>query len=662
MATTLGGTFKIGNASASSLVKSAATLTNELNTYNDTINKIIYENSAKTASDLQVYRQYLQGRISTLSSSGSVTDATKAANLSQEIITATHGNISADIQRENISIMAGNATPTDKLNLIESQFTRALSIGDQALGQTLESQAYSLQQTIEQAAQTAATANAALSKASASNTAAGEESVASQLKNNLDQLNKDVGAGGGAALNSNLLKWVANNKGQLTTLANSATDPGIKASILKAINTSQPNYQDVVNGVGNAMITAHYLAYQAELPVDPRQAQTSLDAANNLANGTTPISTLAGSMPLQDIQTWQANPAMMIPTEDVTKGTLTFTYGGNSKAAGSSAISGFKFGAPTNVIINGKTVSVPSVIANFTGATSNNTFTDANGKPNTQLIQKTNNALKALGLSNTQISTTNPGGNTNGLSVQFTGAVPKWLKPITAGQQNLRTQVYVQQNGAIEIATLDANGQGHVYAVATDNKGQHALYQGTPDANGNVVYGKQNAKGDYGFDQNNNNIIGKVTNDPSSGKTIVEGGVASIKDPTKNLTGGTSSAGNNYTFGQSSFLTNGAKVNDMVNQSQATISRIQAAKTAAMAADAAAFKASQIVAPPAYINMPTPQSPAQIKLAPMPQVAMPKPVGTQALGQNAAGTTGLQTANGGLHVSGGMPGGAAGLF
>jgi len=640
MSTGLGGTFKIGNASASSLVKSAATLTNELNTYNDTINKITYENSAKTASDLQVYQQYLQGRISTLGSSGSITDATKAANLSQEIISATHGNISADIQRENISIMAGNATPQDKLNLIESQFTRALSIGDQALGQTLESQAYSLQQTIQVNAQTAANAAATLAKSGASTTAAGQQNVAIQLQNNLDQLNKDVGAGGVAKLNGSLKSWVTANKAQFTTLANAATDPGVKASILKAINSSQPNYQDIVNGVGSAMITAHYLAYQSELPVDPATAQGYLDSAQKLANGTTTISTLAGSMTLQDIQNWQANPSMFVPTENANKGVLTFTYGDNSKAAGSSAISGYKFNAQGQVT------------ANFTGAATGSALPQ-------QQVGKVNQALQKLGVSFKQVTSTTD--LSNGIAVQFTGSVPKWLQPVTGGQQNLKTNVYVQPNGALELATLDANGKGHVYSVATDNRGLHAVYQGTPDANGNVVYGKQNAKGDYGFNQNNNNIIG-IAKSTSNGGTIVEGGVASIKDPTKNLTGGTSTAGNDYTFGQSSFLNNGAKINNLVSQSQATLTRIQAAKAAAMAADAAAFKASQIVAPPARVNLPTPQAPAQIKPAAMPQVAMPKPVGTQALGQNAAGTTGLQTAGGGVHINGSLPGGAAGLF
>lgn len=144
--------------SASSLVRSAASLTSQIQAYNDSLQAFQYQNSAYTDDSFSSYKTYLQDRIDALSSSGSVADASKALTLTKTLEAATKSNISAGIQRENIQIMAGNASLTDKYNLVAGQFQRAIANGDLTLAQSLESQAYSINQSIKYQAQQAASA------------------------------------------------------------------------------------------------------------------------------------------------------------------------------------------------------------------------------------------------------------------------------------------------------------------------------------------------------------------------------------------------------------------------------------------------------------------------------------------------------------------------
>lgn len=188
--------FKVGSASASSLVKSASTLQTELAAYQDTAAKITYANSAKTDADLQQYIQYLQSRVSSLSGMGRVTDATKALTMQQEITSAIHSNISATIQRENIQVMAGNAKLQDKYNVIVGQYQRAVSIGDDALAQSLMSQAYSVNQTIQYQAQQSATASADLAKKLAAANYANTENYVIGMKQAMETIGKAISTNG----------------------------------------------------------------------------------------------------------------------------------------------------------------------------------------------------------------------------------------------------------------------------------------------------------------------------------------------------------------------------------------------------------------------------------------------------------------------------------
>jgi len=597
--------LKLGTGSASALIKSASSIASQIATYQDASQAYQYELSAKTDQDLQTYQTYLQGRITTLNATGTIADASKSLSLTRALSTAVKGNISTSILRENIQIMAGNATDQDKLNLIGTQFQRALSNGDMNLAQSLESQAYSLSQSIQLKAQTAADAAASLRKAAGGSAASAQNHVATQIENSFKQLNSDTGAAGEAALNKNLKSWVTANKSSLLALTNGpGIDQGTKDAITKAVNSSQPNYRDIASGVGQAMIAAHYQAYLAELPINPETAQGYLDAATNLANGNTSIKTLAGSLTLQDIQLWQNNPAMFVPKENADTGVLSFSYGGTGRKPGESAISGYKFGADG------------TVTANFTGSVSGT-------KLNQKQVDEVNNTLTKLGFNFKQIGTDKNSHVAildNGITIQANKS-PKWLQPMLAGQQNVQLQAYETKQGIVT-ATLDGTGKGNIYLIAHDSKGLNAVYQSTGQfKDGNPIFGKQVAHGDYGFDQNNNSLW--KTDKPTLAVKNAPAGTVVLKNSTF-INGHNVDTGNN-----ANYLLDGHtfELNTLISGAQNKFYQVQQARIAeqnrlaALAAQSARDGAASIPAPhqtPIPVAKPAPRPVGQPTVNPQP--------------------------------------------
>jgi hypothetical protein len=189
-----GGSF--GNASASSLVKSASTLANEIATYNDTVQRLTFENSAKTSSDLQAYSDYLKGRLNSLQSTGTIVDATKAMDMQQTLISATHSSASADIQRSTIAILDGQGTSDDKLQALGTAYQRLYAMGDTAAAQSYEEQYYSFSQTVQLQKQQAASALASASSAASSKYLSVVDSAVTGIKNNVANANAAFAAQG----------------------------------------------------------------------------------------------------------------------------------------------------------------------------------------------------------------------------------------------------------------------------------------------------------------------------------------------------------------------------------------------------------------------------------------------------------------------------------
>lgn len=447
--------FNVGSTSTSALIKSASSLSAQLAAYQDDVAKITYENSAKTASDLASYQSYLEGRVTNLTSTGTVADATKALNMQQDIVSATHENISSDIQRENIEMMAGNATLSDKYGVIVGEYQRALNIGDDALAQSLESQAYSVSQSIQLAAQTAADSAATLGKATLASNAEDQAEIVTNLKGSLSQLNGDIKTLGISDANSTINKWVSQNSATLEALG------------VKLPSGAQPNYWNVVNGVMGAMYNHDILASQAYSLTDPNTAQEHLNEAQGLLDGQTPIPTLAGNLTGQQIQEAESNPAM-------------FVYDAASSSYKLSQQTGYQYDQ------NG------DIEPTYSGSVKQTVFLNA--------IQT--NSMTKLGLSfsagKAPSATQKTAGETNtgdGVTVQASSNSPQWLKNILT--QNGTTQMYVDPNSRIgglqfEADSPDGSGKAY-YDVVPDGTGKFGVYQNMPNGAKTLV------GGDYGF-------------------------------------------------------------------------------------------------------------------------------------------------------------------
>lgn len=475
----LSSSQQLGNASVSSLIKSASSLETELAAFQDDEAKITYENSAKTAADLQQYTSYLNGRIGTLQSTGSVTDATKALNMGQDIISATHENISADIQRENINLMSqgmgGSAAGyQQKMGVVANEYSRALGIGDDALAQSLMSQYYSLSQSYQNAVQTASDAASTLSSAGTSSKVSYEGDVVSNLKDFLTSFT-------GTAKN------LSENELNSTTAAYAKTAAPTLKALGVNLGSSQPNYWDLVSGVAGAIYNAQVLKAQAESVTNPLLAQTDALEAQDYITGASKFSTLAGDLTVQEIQQAQQDPQM-------------FAYDSSSGTFKKTVQSGWQYMTMTNA----DGTSGKELVPQYSGYTSTKQANQITFLSPTQTIQMTKLGLdfteNVSGKSVANTSTGRSGTTGNGVEVQLSSNSPQWLKNVL-GQGGV-SNIYLGQDGFLQFKGAASSGQGDsVYTIATDTKGLHGLYEQLPDGSMHL------AGGDYGFDADATNLL-----------------------------------------------------------------------------------------------------------------------------------------------------------
>lgn len=446
----LSSSLNVGNTSTSALIRSSSSLQNQIATYNDSLAAYQYELSAKTSDDLSVYQNYLNTRISTLSSTGSVTDASKALTLTKTLTTAVHSNVSADIQRENIQVMSGNGTLQDKYDAISSQYTRALSVGDLALGQSLESQAYSVSQQIQYQQQQAAQAATTLAKATSDNAVYAEAGISASLDESLKQLTHGIAQAGPETADKLSGQWVAQNKAALQSMGVVIPDG------------AQPNYWNLVEGIQAAKYNAIVLEAQAKAPTDPKGAQALAFQAANLMNGTTKVGdTLAGSLSVQEIQQAAQDPNM-------------FKFNDATGQYQKTAQVGYQY-------LNDAQTGQNYVAPEYSGQTTQqrNQIYFLNPQQTSQLT--------TLGLNFTM----NKSGTTgDGVTVSTTDNTPQWLKNSIGD----RTQVYVGKSGDLQFEGPSSTGQGQSYYSLMNVGGLYGIFEHNADGSTKL------AGGNYGFD------------------------------------------------------------------------------------------------------------------------------------------------------------------
>lgn len=445
--------LKLGTGSTSSLLRSASSLQRQISDYQDSLQAYQYQNSAYTDQAYQSYKDYLNGRISSLNSSGGVTNAQKALTLTKTLESAMKSNISASITRENIQIMAGNATKADKYNLIVNQYQRAVDNGDLTLAQSLESQAYSLSQQIQYEAQQSAAARSALQTAKATQ----QGDIVTNLRDSLTYfagLTKNTSE---QQVNTTLKNWVQSNKATFQAL-------GVN------ISTQQPNYFDVASGIVGAIYNHTVLQAQAEAPINPLRSQDLAMQAANVLNGATQFKTLAGNLTFQEIQQASADPSM-------------FAYDSSTGAYKKTTQTGYQY----QTFQNPDGSSYKALVPTYSGI--------VGGPASSKVYFLTPNETKLatnLGLNFTQDKLNANGTVGAGVQVQLTQNSPDWLKQVLG--QNGVTNLFTDQNGDIIFKGASSSGQGSsYYTLVQDGKGLPGLFEHTIDGTTKL------AGGAYGF-------------------------------------------------------------------------------------------------------------------------------------------------------------------
>lgn len=450
-----------GNANTSSLLRSARSLQSQIQAYQDDVQALTYANSAYTDDAFSQYSNYLTDRINRLNSTGSIADATKAITMTKTLEGATHQNVSASITRENIQIMAGNASLQDKYGLIVNQYQRAMGIGDLTLAQTLESQAYNVDQQIQYQRQQAADASAALSKANAVAARSASSSgvtyqgqVQENLHKGLDAFNALAKNASEKELNASLRDYVKQNQPLLNSL-------GVHVA------GDQPNYWDVTSGIVGALYNAQVLKAQAEAPINPLQSRTWANAAQLTISGGTKFQTLGGSLTAQEIMQAQQDPAM-------------FAFDNSNGTYKRSIQTGYQYMAFTNA--DGSTAN--NLVPTYSGMTQRNQFNKVFFLNPTETTQMTK-----LGLNFGQNKDQTSG---DGVQVQLSGNSPQWLKQLLG--ENGIANMYSDQNGFLTFKGAAGNGEGNSYfTLAQDDKGLQGIFEHTSDGTTHLT------GGDYGF-------------------------------------------------------------------------------------------------------------------------------------------------------------------
>lgn len=397
-----------------------------------------YSQSAYSDTAYATYSAYLKSRIAAESATPSIAAASKSLSLTKALTAATKSNISATIQRENIQILTGNATLTDKYNVIAQEFVRAQSNGDLTLAQSLEGQAYSLSQRIQYQNQQSAAAGVALAKANA----ASQGEIVTNLESSLKQFNDTVKNTGMKDFNTVASNWVK---------ANQATFQALGVVIPKG---AQPNYWNLVNGVAAAMYNHDVLAGQALQATDPYAAQAYFDKATALHNGQTTISTLAGNVTAQEVQQAMSDPSM-------------YAWDGSTGEYVKTQQSGYQIGQ------NGQ------VQPTYSGAVAKTVVLAPD-----QVAQ-----MAQLGLS---FAKNQNGSVSDGVKIQASASSPQWLKNVL-GDNGVANIYDVQSSDGTKNYTLQfkadgANGQA-IYTIGKDGTAWESTNTGDRLISGSMANG-----------------------------------------------------------------------------------------------------------------------------------------------------------------------------
>lgn len=159
-------------ANTTAILKAAASARKRVLAQQDAEAAFEWENSAQTYEDYVNYSKYLQDRQQTTS------DPSQALSYDRTLRSARRSYTSNELQRQQMAIMEGRATTSDKMDLVKDLFYQAQENGDFNLAQNLLSQWDTLSIKLQNEQEAGA-------KAFASSNSAAKDALTKQLTGNL---------------------------------------------------------------------------------------------------------------------------------------------------------------------------------------------------------------------------------------------------------------------------------------------------------------------------------------------------------------------------------------------------------------------------------------------------------------------------------------------
>lgn len=459
---------QLGNTGVSSLIKSAQTVANEIATYNDTVQKLTFENNPSD-ENLSKYLDYLQNRVNLLNSTGTVTNATKALEMQQTMTSAISKNTSFNIQNESIQILTGTGSDQQKLDYLGSAFQRAMGIGDVTLAQSLESQAYSLSQKMQYDQQAAVQSAKTLTTANDTAIKAGYTDAIDAVKGALTDVYTKLKVNGGALV-SNALNDFTKSMAPIYKQVTGTDLPKNAAVSLGAATQAYFNMEAAYNVQAAHALQGTDPAAAAKYAQFDGNGNLVGGAAHDILTGKATIDVPGiGGMDLQQANQWALSDATGHPLYRMSTnadGTTTLKM---------NEITGYQ-------MVNGQTVPV-----------SNGNAGTAYGDLNSQAKNTILNTLKGL-----NVNVVNKNGS---LTVQLTNEA---IKQLHLGKSDLKSGSQVdlipQADGSLQFTS-----NGKIYHLALDSR--NLVGVGMTDTNGKTNF----IGGQYGFNQQVNTLISHAT-------------------------------------------------------------------------------------------------------------------------------------------------------
>jgi hypothetical protein len=267
--------IRLGNTGISSLTRSAGAAANTLTALHDSQAEYQFMNgSDRGQAAYDTYKSYLDGRLSQLTKSDTITGQSQAISMSKKVISATQAFNTSQIRSASTKVLEGTGTLQDKAATIRSLVDNASQNGDQA---TVDG----LRQTYDTLQNTIASHNAADYKAQVEQQNKNAEVGVNTTKDYVDSL-----------LHGNGVRVTGPNGEvihSLQDLKDTIAAQGPQAFNGQGMNALFASAQQTLSEVANA-----YKHMIQESPT-PAGKRTITDEYNKIVDGTTKFNLLPGS-------------------------------------------------------------------------------------------------------------------------------------------------------------------------------------------------------------------------------------------------------------------------------------------------------------------------------------------------------------------------------